>query len=75
MSSGLAWEKRYHGDWGYGAEGLHIFNAEREVHRGSQVGIVLSRTALTAVVRWNNGSKETIEQFDEEVFVCPKRQL
>lgn len=48
--------------------GLHIFNANKRVLRDGDSGLVLSRTALTAVIRWNNGTVETVDQFDKNIY-------
>lgn len=54
--------------------GLHHFNAGEYVYRvDGRVGRVLSRTALTATVRWNDSKKqEVIDQFDERYISCPR---
>lgn len=71
MSSQDAWEQRYH-SYQYSNDGPHNFQKGCTVRRDGEIryGIILDRDALTAVVVWQGGDIETINQHDERITVC-----
>lgn len=50
--------------------GAHIFQpGDYVIHNKGHVGSVIWRSALTAIIHWQDGSHQLVEQFDPCIWV------